>query len=112
MCNLGAAVWLSKYDMYVLSRFDAVREALANAAVFSSAHGVTMNEKMNQTLQGGLLCSDKPHHDVLRKVIEKPLTPKALSALRERVMSEADALVERLVARGTFDAVSDLAHYL
>src|SRR5207248_1898859 len=70
--DLGGAVWLDKYDMFVLSRFDGVREALGNAEVFSSAHGVTMNEQMNRTLQGGLLCSDKPHHNVLRKVIEKP----------------------------------------
>jgi cytochrome P450 len=110
--DLGGAVWLSKYEMFVLSRYEDVREALSHAEVFSSAYGVTMNAQMNQTLQGGLLCSDKPHHDILRKVIERPLTPKALSSLRERVMGEADALVERLVARKSFDAVKDLAHYL
>jgi cytochrome P450 len=108
----GGAVWLSRHKMFVLSRYDDVRAALGNAEVFSSAHGVAMNPTMNELLQGGLLCSDKPKHDVLRRIIEKPVTPKALADLRAKVMSEAEALVERLVARKHFDAVTDLAQYL
>jgi cytochrome P450 len=67
---------------------------------------------MNEKLKGGLLCSDPPHHDVLRNIIEKPLTPKALSALRQRIGDEAEALADRLVAKKTFDAATDLAQYL
>ena len=89
-----------------------VRAALENWQVFSSAGGVTMNDEMNSKLRGGLLCSDPPTHDVLRKVIERPLTPKAVSALRERVTREAEALVDRLVAKGTFDVATELAPHL
>jgi cytochrome P450 len=71
-----------------------------------------MNQGMNDKLRGGLLCSDPPAHDVLRKVIEAPVKPKELAALRERVTAEAETLVERLVARGSFDVATDLAPHL
>jgi cytochrome P450 len=98
--------------MFVLPRYAEVRDALENWQVFSSAGGVTMNDEMNEKLRGGLLCSDPPTHDVLRKVIERPLTPKAVSTLRERVTAEAERLVERLVGKGTFDVATELAPHL
>ncbi len=110
--DLAPAVFLNRYGLYVLPRFDGVRAALGNWQIFSSAHGVSMNDTMNEALRDGLLCSDPPRHDVLRKIIEKPLTPRALSDLRERISTEAEALVERLVARGSFDAATELAQYL
>lgn len=108
----AAAVWLRKLDMYVLSRYKDVREALGNCQLFSSAQGVTMNEKMNHALRNGLLCSDPPRHEQLRKVVERPLGLKQLNALREQIMAEAEDHVERLVARRRFDAATDLAQYL
>ncbi|MGY8631958.1 cytochrome P450 [Bradyrhizobium sp. 14AA] len=110
--DLGPVVWLEAYGMFVLPRYAGVRAALENCQVFSSAGGVTMNDEMNEKLRGGLLCSDPPTHDVLRRVIERPLTPKAISALRERVTAEAEALVERLVAKGTFDVATELSPHL
>jgi cytochrome P450 len=110
--DLGPVVWLEAYGMFILPRYADVKAALGNSEVFSSAGGVTMNNEMNEKLKGGLLCSDSPHHDVLRSVIERPLTPKALSGLRERINEEAEALADRLVAKKTFDAATDLAQYL
>jgi cytochrome P450 len=110
--DLGPVVWLEAYGMFILPRYADVKAALGNSEVFSSEGGVTMNNEMNEKLKGGLLCSDSPHHDVLRSVIERPLTPKALSGLRERINEEAEALADRLVAKKTFDAATDLAQYL
>jgi len=110
--DLGPVVWLEAYNMFVLPRYAEVRNALENWQVFSSAGGVTMNDEMNEKLRGGLLCSDPPTHDVLRKVIERPLTPKAVSTLRERVNAEAERIVDSLVARGTFDVATELAPHL
>ena len=108
----GPAVWLDAHDMFFLGRFQEVRDALENWEVFSSAHGVTMNDKMNETLSGGLLCSDDPHHRTLRKVIGKPLAPKEVEALKERIASEARFIVDKLVEKGTFDAATELAQRL
>lgn len=110
--DLGPTVWLDAYDMFILPRYAEVKAALGNWQVFSSAGGVTMNAEMNEKLSGGLLCSDPPRHDVLRKIIERPVMPKALAELRQRVNDEAEALVERLCAQKTFDAATDLAQHL
>jgi cytochrome P450 len=67
---------------------------------------------MNDALRGNTLCSDTPEHDVLRKVIQKPLLPNELRALTERITTEAETLVERLVAKGRFDAATELAPHL
>jgi cytochrome P450 len=108
----GGAVWLEKLGMFVLTRYAGVKQALEDWQSFSSAGGVTMNAEMNEKLRGGLLCSDPPQHDVLRKIIERPLTPKAIAELRQKVTDEAEGLVERLCAKGTFDAATELSTYL
>ena len=108
----GPAVWLTKHAMWAIARFDGVRAALRNPAVFSSAHGVAANDTVNAMSAGNTLASDAPLHDTLRRVIVAPLRVAALEDIRERITNEAEALVARLVARGSFDAVTDLAQHL
>jgi cytochrome P450 len=98
--------------MMALARYKDVTEAMRNWQVFSSAQGVMMNQPMNDTLRGIVLCSDDPEHAALRRVIAKPITPLAIKAYSELISTEAEALVERLVARKHFDAAIDLAQYL
>ena len=71
-----------------------------------------MNDLMNETLIGIVLCADGEEHAAMRKVIGGPLTPQALAAVRTSINEEAERLVERLVAQGTFDAATELAHHL
>jgi cytochrome P450 len=110
--ELGPAVWLSRFGLYILTRFDDVRSALARPEVFSSAQGVMMNERMNETLRGIVLCSDDPEHERMRKVLIAPLLPRALQELRDRITGEAEALIERLVVKKHFDAATELAQHL
>jgi cytochrome P450 len=110
--DASPVIWLKEYGLYMLPRYAEVRQALEDWQSFSSAGGVTMNAIMNEKLRGGLLCSDPPRHDALRKVIERPVTPRALSDLRDRVAAEAKGLIDRLWAQRTFDAATDLAQYL
>ena len=110
--DLGAVVWLPQYRMYVLSRYKEVKEALRNSQTFSSAQGVMMNERMNQQLRGIVLCSDGAEHMALRRVIAKPLTQQAIAEHSQLISNEAEALIERLVAKKHFDAATELAQYL
>lgn len=110
--DTAGAVWLTKYEMFALSRFEDVRSALGDWHLFTSARGVTMNQQMNDALVGGVLCSDPPEHDVMRRVLQKPLSPKALRDLSDRITAEAEAVVDRLVSRRSFDAATDLARHL
>jgi cytochrome P450 len=109
---LGGAVWLSSHDVFVLTRYAGVREALDHWHPFSSAHGVMLNEPMNAATRGILLCSDPPLHDQLRGVARRPLMPQEIRALEPDLQAQARALVARLVQQGTFDAVTDLARHL
>jgi cytochrome P450 len=108
----GGAVWLSKYDMFIFTRFADVQAALADWQSFSSAKGIMMNQRMNDTLQGIVVCSDDPEHAAMRKVLMAPLVPRALKDLTERITNDAEALIERLVKKKHFDAATELAQYL
>lgn len=110
--DAGQAVWLRDHEMFAIARYDDVRMALKNWRVFSSAHGVMMNEPMNETMRGILLCSDPPLHDELRGVASRPLRPRPVRELESEMLQEADALVERLLEQRTFDAVGELARHL
>lgn len=110
--DLAGAVWLSGHEMFVLTRYDDVRDALMRWHPFSSAHGVMMNPQMNEVMRGIMLCSDPPEHDQLRAVAKRPLAPRELRELEPEVRREATALVDRVIAMGTFDAATDLAQHL
>jgi cytochrome P450 len=112
MRDAGPAVWLPKYEMFALTRYASVRRALEDWESFPSRYGVMMNDRMNQVLRGNTLCSDGADHDALRDVLVRPLTPRALRPVRDEIMAEAEAVVEKLVGQGTFDAVTDLANHL
>lgn len=112
MRDAGPVVYLSKYNMYAATRYDTVAHILRNPDVFPSSDGVMMNDQMNQVLRGNTLCSDGEAHDASRRIIVKPLTPKALKPLQGGIQDEARTLVDRLVEKGQIEAVSDLAQHL
>lgn len=108
----GPVVWLTQHKAWALTRYDTVKAALLDPAVFSSANGCMMNEPMNAAAKGIMLCSDDPEHLAMRRLFAWPLQPKELAALRPRFEALAAQTVDRLVADGEFDAVRDLAHVL
>lgn len=110
--DTAAAVWLEKNEAWAITRYADVREALRDTEVFSSAHGCMLNRTMNEATRGIMLCSDDPGHRAMRTHFARPLSPKAVGELKARVAAQAERKVEELVARGRFDAVADLAHYL
>jgi cytochrome P450 len=110
--DAGPAVWLPEYQMFALTRYHSVRRALEDWESFPSRNGVMMNDRMNQVLRGNTLCSDGPDHHALRDVLRRPLTPRALRPVREEITAEAEGVAEKLVARGSFDAATELANHL
>jgi cytochrome P450 len=110
--DAGPAVWLRKYEMFALSRYDSVRRALLDWESFPSRNGVMMNDKMNRVLRGNTLCSDGADHNALRSVLVRPLKPGALRPLRDEITAQAEDVVEKLVAQGVFDAATELAQHL
>lgn len=110
--DLGPVVWMERHQVWCLSRYEEVRDALAEWETYSSAEGVALNDPTNQTLRGTTIASDPPLHDQLRGIVGERLTPRAVRSMRDAVEAQADELVERLVAQESFDVVADLARAL
>ena len=105
-------VRLPKYDLYLMARFADVQGALKNNTLFASGDGVAMNDLMNKAIAGSTLHTDAPYHSTLRSIVSRPLTPARLTELRQGLYDIAEKLVERLVAKGDFDAATELAPHL
>ncbi|MFE4960169.1 cytochrome P450 [Streptomyces sp. NPDC056653] len=104
----GSVVHLRKNDVHVLTRYDAIRGALADWKSFSSA-SIGFNPMANEALTGTSLASDPPMHTQLRATLTENLSPRALRGLKGRIEVKADALVAELVEKGTFEAIDALA---
>jgi cytochrome P450 len=106
--ELGPLVWMRRHHMWALPRYAEVRAALRDWQTFSSASGVGMTDEVNNR-PPALLTSDPPLHTRRRKVPQGEMSVRALRSVEPELRAKADALVDRLVAGGTFDAVGDLA---
>lgn len=107
--DLGAVVHLPANDVYVLTRYDAIREALGDPATFSSVKAIGFNDGVNEALQGTSLASDPPMHTQLRATLSANLTPRSLRGLEGEITRKADELVAELAKSGSFEAIDDLA---
>lgn len=110
--DLGPAVWLERHGVWAITRHKDVRDGLLAADLFSSAAGVSMNDQANADDEGVMVCTDDPEHRKLRSVFIRPLMPKALAALKGRFVELAEERVDSLLARGSFDGISELAQLL
>ena len=104
----AGVVYLPQNEAYALTRYDIVRDALADWETFSSV-GLGFNDMVNGALQGTSLASDPPAHTELRAALSENLTPRALRNLKELIDAKADALVADLVEQGSFEAIDALA---
>ncbi|WP_067823128.1 cytochrome P450 [Nocardia inohanensis] len=55
---------------------------------------------------------DAPDHTRLRRLVAKAFTPATVRTLAPRITAIADAALDRVAERGTFDLVADLAYPL
>ncbi|WP_169983025.1 cytochrome P450 [Microbispora sp. H10836] len=106
---LGSVVRLPANDVYALTRYDVIRDALGDWETFSSAGAIGFNPAVNEALSGTSLASDPPVHTRLRATLTANLSPRALRGLKKSIDAKADALVGELVAKGSFDAIDALA---
>jgi cytochrome P450 len=114
MREKGSVVWLSQYACYAVTRYDEVQEVLRDWETFSSAAGVGLvnfkKEKPWRPLSP-VLEADPPLHTRTRAVLNRVLAPANIRKLRDRLHSEAEDLVARVVEMGQFDGVRDFATY-
>jgi cytochrome P450 len=105
----GPVVLLRKYDVAAVTSFTAVREALRDWRTFSSTEGIGFNDAMNAPVPGNIVYMEPPEHTDARKAMVGRL---GLGKVRDAIPAadkRADQLVTAFLAKGTFDAVRDLA---
>jgi 4-methoxybenzoate monooxygenase (O-demethylating) len=108
----GPAVRLARYDVWAVARYQEVHAILNDWQTFCSSRGAGLSDFAKEKPwrpKSLVLETDPPLHDRTRRVLNRVLSASAMTRLRERFAQEADALVEELLGRGSFDAVPDLA---
>ncbi len=110
--DAGPVVFLPRNRMYAIGRFEGVRAALRDDDVFISGKGVAANPAFNLLGRGTTLFSDGEVHKKRRGVLMRSLGAKALQGIQPRVDAHAETLIDRLLARGRFEATRDFASYL
>jgi cytochrome P450 len=112
MRHAGPVVHLERYDVWAMARYAQVANALSDWETFSSAAGVGLADFRREPPwrpPSLLLEADPPAHTGVRKPVLHLMTPKTTESLRSSFETAAAELVEQLVARRTFDAVTDVA---
>jgi len=110
--SAGPVLYLPQYDLWALARHDLVKAAFADWRRFSSASGTGLTNIRKSAAwrrPSLILENDPPDHNRYRKIMASVLTGATLKRIRTQFAEAADTLAARLVARGTFDAVKDLA---
>jgi cytochrome P450 len=110
--DAGPVVALPDYGLHAVMRYDEVRRVLHDWETFSSK-AVGLNPRFNAMAGGvttNILMASPPQHHKLRSVLGEDLAPRGLRQRLESYVEErAETLADELVARGSFDAVTDLA---
>ena len=110
--ELGSVVFLSRWDTWIVTRYDEVREVLTDWQTFTSAKGTVFSDEMSAMLGETPLTTDPPLHDTLRGVLSEKLAPRALRKLNAPIVDRADELVAEAVAAGSLEGMESLCKRL
>jgi len=108
----GPVVFLERYRVRAMARHQEVYATLADHETFCSGRGAGLADfRQGKPWRPPslLLEADPPDHTVTRGAMGKVVSVGTVRGFRERFRAEAVALADELVARGRFDAVTDLA---
>ncbi len=101
-----------QYGFWALSRYDDVVNAHRDWKVFSSTHGVTIDQLTDPrsvTVDGSIIFLDPPEHERLRRLVSRVFTPKAVSDLEPLVRRVVTEYLDEVGSAEEFDVVADLA---
>ncbi|TWT02874.1 cytochrome P450 [Reyranella sp. CPCC 100927] len=108
----GPFVYIPRYALLACGRYPETKEVFSDWQRFVSSRGVGLTDfKLAKPWRPPsiILEVDPPDHAKTRSVMVRVMSPRALTDLRQAFQAAADALVDALLAKGTFDAVPDLA---
>jgi cytochrome P450 len=113
---LGDVVWAPKLNMFLVGRFRDVQLGLRSSEALVSGRGVTANSLQHgdgiRRGPTGVLTMDGEEHERSKRLLMRPLMPRALEELKDRIYREAETVVSRLANGEEFEAMSGLASHL
>jgi cytochrome P450 len=106
-----APVYYSKeYDFYALSRHADVAAGLRDFETYSSAYGVDLGMvRRGEKVPAKMLISiDPPEHRVMRSLVNKVFTPRAIGALTDMITTTIEQFLGA-AGDAEFDVVADFS---
>jgi 4-methoxybenzoate monooxygenase (O-demethylating) len=108
----GPVVHLDKWNVYAVARYAEVHAVLNDPLTFCSSRGVGLSDFAKEKPwrpPSLILEADPPAHTRTRAVLNKVLSPAVMKQIRDSFDAAAEAKVDELLARGSFDAIACLA---
>ena len=108
----GPFAYIPRYSILACGRYDETKEVFSDWERFVSSRGVGLQDfSIEEPWRPPsiVLEKDPPYHTKTRAVIERALSYKAVADLTETYRAAADRLVDKLLEKGTFEAVEELA---
>lgn len=108
----GPAVWLDRYGIWAIGRFEPVQTVFRDWERFCSSRGVGLTDfkKEKPWRQPSIILEvDPPEHRRTRSVMTHAMSPRAISSLRQAAESEAERVVSEILDKRQIDAVTELA---
>lgn len=103
-------VWVDKYGIYHVFRYDDVQQVSTDPAVFSS-DTTRLYPELSELNDGSLIRLDPPLHRKHRRLISTAFTPKMVAGLEPRITEVVRELLAG-VPDGPFDLVEQLTYPL
>ena len=111
--------WSDAFNAWVVTRYDDVVEIFDRPELFASDRFRKIDDRyasrrpavraVADVLGHWLVFRDAPDHDRMRELLQRSFTPKQLESSRDRVQTTVDALLDRVVGRGSMDFIRELA---
>jgi 4-methoxybenzoate monooxygenase (O-demethylating) len=110
--DAGPVVYLDTWNVFGVARYAEVHAVLNDPKAFCSSRGAGLSDFAKATPwrpPSLILEADPPAHTRMRAVLSKVLSPAVMKQLRAHFTAVAEATIDGLLARESFDAVADLA---
>jgi cytochrome P450 len=108
----GPVVHLDKWNVYAVARYAEVHAVLNDPLTFCSSRGVGLSDFAKEKPwrpPSLILEADPPAHTRTRAVLSRVLSPAVMKQIRDGFVAAAEVKIDELLAKGSVDAVSDLA---
>src|SRR3954452_4090208 len=112
LCEAGPVVHLHRWNVYAVARHAEVHAVLNDPQTFCSSRGVGLSDFAREKPwrpPSLILEADPPAHTRTRAVLNRVLSPTVMKQLRGSFVAAAEAKVDELLVKGSFDAIPDLA---